>query len=207
MKDNLTSGLWWKAAVVRALRTALVIALPYVPVSAFGETPYITIGGAVALGFVASLLTSLAGITEATGVKVTWYFAITERVVKTVAQSLVAGIGTAALIQQVNWINIGGAAIAAGIGSLLLGVITNLPEADLPVAASVVIPSVTNVYGADTAPAVASVPVVASATVADPAPVADVAPAAPVAPAPVADPAPVAAPADAAPAAAPEVAQ
>lgn len=134
MKDNLTSGVWWKAAAIRALRTALVIAVPYLPVSLSGQIPYYTIGGAVGLGFVLSLLTSLAGIAEADGTKLNYWYALFERFVKTLAQAFVTGIGAALLLQDVNWGAITGVALASGLSSVVLGVIGTLPEADAPLA-------------------------------------------------------------------------
>ena len=125
---------WWKAALIRAVRTAIVIAIPYVPASYSGATPYVTIASAAGLGFVLSILTSLAGIAEAQGVQVAWYFAIVERVVKTVAQALIAAIGNAVLFQDVAWNAVLPVIAAAAFGSLLLGVLKDLPEAPTPLA-------------------------------------------------------------------------
>lgn len=56
-----------------------------------------------------------------------WIKAAGIRAIKTVAQTALATIGTAAVMGEVNWILVGSASLLAGILSMLTSV-TGLPE-------------------------------------------------------------------------------
>lgn len=56
-----------------------------------------------------------------------WFKAAGIRAIKTTAQTAVATIGTCAIISEVNWIQVGSAALLAGFLSLLTSV-AGLPE-------------------------------------------------------------------------------
>ena len=58
-----------------------------------------------------------------------WAKAATVRAVKTMAQTAVATIGVADVMQEVNWIAVGSAALLAGVLSVLTSV-AGLPEVE-----------------------------------------------------------------------------
>ena len=57
----------------------------------------------------------------------TWWKAAGIRALKTVAQTAVATIGTAAVLSEVNWVAVVSASVLAGVLSLLTSV-AGLPE-------------------------------------------------------------------------------
>jgi len=127
MLSNLSNPLWWKDAALRATYTALAIALPYLGAATLNAVPWLTVALAAALGFVTSLLTSLAGLPEVEGVHLPWWLAAVERVVKTFAQSLVAGFVGATLITDVDWAFVLQAAALAALTSLVRLILATLP--------------------------------------------------------------------------------
>ena len=58
-----------------------------------------------------------------------WIKAASVRAIKTVAQTAVATISTAAIMAEVNWVLVGSASLLAGILSLLTSV-AGLPEVE-----------------------------------------------------------------------------
>ena len=58
-----------------------------------------------------------------------WWKAAGIRAVKTIAQTAVATIGTAAVMSEVNWVMVASASVLAGILSLLTS-LAGLPEVE-----------------------------------------------------------------------------
>ncbi|MFB3980321.1 holin [Microbacterium proteolyticum] len=128
MLTNLTNAIWWKDAALRGLYTALAIALPYLGAALVADVPWLTIALTASLGFVASLVTSVAGLPEVEGVDLPWWLAAVERVVKTFAQSLAAGFIGATLITDVDWGFVLQAAFLAALTSLVRLILATLPN-------------------------------------------------------------------------------
>jgi len=84
------------------------------------------------------MLTSLVGLPDANSQP--WWLATLTRVTKTVAQSIAAGIANIVFFQDVHWSVVLQASAIAGLGSLLLAVLADLPEAVPPTQAVVVAP-------------------------------------------------------------------
>lgn len=57
-----------------------------------------------------------------------WFKAAGIRAIKTIAQTAIATIGTAAVLGDVNWVMVASSAALAGVLSLLTSVATGLPE-------------------------------------------------------------------------------
>lgn len=56
---------WWRAALVRALRTAAQTAAAMLPAAAtIAQVDWLTVAGTAALAGLASIITSLAGLPE-----------------------------------------------------------------------------------------------------------------------------------------------
>ena len=63
--NNLTSSKWWKAALIRAIKTAAQVALGMMTVGmAASEIDWINVASVSAVAALYSLITSLAGLPE-----------------------------------------------------------------------------------------------------------------------------------------------
>jgi len=133
---NLVNARWWKNAALRALYSAVAIALPYLAATRLvAEVTWLTVASAAVLGAVASFATSIAGLPEVEGVDLPWWLAATERVVKTFCQALAAGLVGAVLITDVQWLIVLQASAMAALVSLLRLILATLPADPTPVAA------------------------------------------------------------------------
>ena len=121
---------WLKAAGIRAVKTVAESAASTISTSlAIGDVDWIAVAGTALLSGILSLITSIAGIPEVDGTTGRrWILAAGIRALKTVAQQAAARIGTAAMIGDVDWIAVASSAALAGIYSLLMSVVTKLPE-------------------------------------------------------------------------------
>lgn len=127
--SNLTSPVWWKAVLFRALRTAGVIAAPYIPTILYTQDWFI-LSSVVGFAVLGSFLTSLKGIPESDGATVGFGWAMFERTIKTAAQALLTFFGTATMFSQVTWNELLPFVGTAVLGSLLIGAMGFLPETD-----------------------------------------------------------------------------
>jgi len=59
-----------------------------------------------------------------------WLTAAAIRAIKTIAQTALATIGTAVVLDDVNWLMVGSASVLAGIISVLTSIVTGLPEVE-----------------------------------------------------------------------------
>ncbi|WP_336643331.1 holin [Microbacterium sp. MMO-113] len=125
--SKLTDPAWWKAAVLRAVYTAIAIAVPYIAAAQFAFVPWLMAASAATVGAILSFATSLFGLPEYEGVDLPWWLAALERVAKTFGQSLAAGLTGAVLLSDVDWPVVLQAALGAAFISLLRLVLATLP--------------------------------------------------------------------------------
>ncbi|WP_313366601.1 holin [Microbacterium sp.] len=133
--SKLTDPAWWKAALLRAVYTAIAIAIPYIAAVQFADVPWLMAASAATVGAILSFATSLFGLPESEGVDLPWWLAALERVVKTFGQSLAAGLTGAVLLSDVDWSVVLQAALGAAFISLLRLILATLPADPTPAAA------------------------------------------------------------------------
>lgn len=125
---ELTSASWWRAASVRALRTAVAVLIPLVASTTLLGVDWALAGSAFALAIIGSYVTSLAGLKELTTEGVSKLYALIIRIVKQFAQTLVGFIGASALLQEVDWGSALLISATSAVVTFLQGVLTSLPE-------------------------------------------------------------------------------
>lgn len=131
--SNLTNRAWWRSAGLRALYTAIAIAIPYVAAVQLIDVPWLLALSAAAVGALLSIATSLFGLPESEGVDLPWWLAALERVTKTFAQSLAGGLTGATFLHDVDWSVLLQAAAGAAFISLLRLILSTLPNDPTPV--------------------------------------------------------------------------
>lgn len=133
----LTNRAWWRSAGLRALYTAIAIAIPYIAAVQLIDVPWVLALSAAAVGALLSIATSLFGLPESEGVDLPWWLAALERVTKTFAQSLAGGLTGATFLHDVDWSVLLQAAAGAAFISLLRLILATLPADPSPPVAMV----------------------------------------------------------------------
>jgi hypothetical protein len=117
-------GRWARDIAERAGRTAAQVFAAYLTVVMQVGGPVLDWGVAltqVAFATVLSLLTSMVSLPSFGD---QWVFQVTERAVKTFAQYMVAGIGTATIFAEVDWNTIVQSSWLAALYSVIMSVAT-----------------------------------------------------------------------------------
>ena len=119
---------FWRAAGIRALRTALVAAAPFLLPLVGGDWGDVAqAAGAIALVAVLSLATSLASLPEL-GITRSRWAALLDRSLRTFGQTLAASIGSALVWSDVDWRLALVQAAAAAVTTAVLAIVEQLPE-------------------------------------------------------------------------------
>lgn len=119
---------FWRAAGIRALRTALVAAAPLlVPLVGGDWGDVAQAAGALGLVAVLSLATSLWSLPELGAGRGPWA-AILDRTARTFGQTLAASLATATLWSDVSWALVIVQALVAALTTLVLAAGEQLPE-------------------------------------------------------------------------------
>lgn len=126
---SLISSAWWSQAGQRALRSLLVAILPFLPAIVGGNTTALWAALSTgALMVVLSFASSWASLPEVDGLPRPWWSAALGRTARTFGQALIANIPAVTLIQDVPWQLVLTNAAAAAAGSLILAIVSILPE-------------------------------------------------------------------------------
>ncbi len=119
---------WWVAAGQRAAYTALAALLPLVTLVFAGTVDVVHVLLVVALAVVVSLATSAAALPELTDTTVPLWKAVTVRVLRTTGQTLVANVGGAVILTDLDWGAVVIAVAGAAATTLVRTVLARLPE-------------------------------------------------------------------------------
>lgn len=126
------SGQWCRAAGIRALKTILCAAIGLIPAGAtISEVDFRLIIGMALCAGVASIVTSLAGLPEINDKSMPLWKAALIRCAKTFGQVAAPLIPASVVISAVDWKTILSTAALACLSSILLSMVTGLPEVDV----------------------------------------------------------------------------
>ncbi|ANC31420.1 hypothetical protein [Isoptericola dokdonensis] len=127
---KLFTAAFWRAAGIRAAKTAITVVTPWIPQLVATPTSEVVVAAAstTALAVVLSVATSLASLPEVAGKVVPLWRALAGRAARTFGQTIVATVAGATLLTDVNWLALGLQVVASVIGTVLLGLYSRLPE-------------------------------------------------------------------------------
>lgn len=125
------TAFWWKSVAFRVGRSVLVVLVGFLAtgggLSGINWTVALSTSAMVA---VLAFVSALASLPEDGFKQYGKPVAILLRTLRTLGQTLAATLGTATLITDVNWTETLDAAFAAALGTLLLGMVSVLPETE-----------------------------------------------------------------------------
>ena len=129
MPSTITTVSWWHAAGARAAYTALAAVIPLAALLVAGEVTAAYVLSIVALAALASLATSLVSLPEVgTGAGVPLWRAILTRAARTAGQVAAPVLGAVALIEEIDWTDLGVVIGGAVLVTVLRTLKAYLPE-------------------------------------------------------------------------------
>lgn len=129
MPSTITTASWWHAAGARAAYTALAAMIPLAALLVAGEVTASYVLSIVALAALASLATSLVSLPEVKGGPgVPLWRAILTRALRTAGQVAAPVLGAVALLEEVDWPDLGVVIGGAVLVTVLRTLKAYLPE-------------------------------------------------------------------------------
>lgn len=119
---------WWAATANRVAATVLAALTGLVWPVYSGELSLTAAGLTLGLTVVLTVATAFAALPEVDGTEVPRWRAIATRTLRTFAQTVVSGIGTAVLLTDVDWRALLAYAATSALVTLLRTILMHLPE-------------------------------------------------------------------------------
>lgn len=134
MSHPIKTRAWWVAAGYRTARTALTVIVGFLTVDVtLTEVAWVPAASAAVLAAILSIATSFINLPEASSSNTPKWLAVLLRSAKTFVQSLLSLIPTSAVfLDEVNWGHVLDVSLVATVGSLILGLVSVLPETSEP---------------------------------------------------------------------------